>query len=160
LSNLFNAATLDVYDTENMTNSEGTFALTFTGSAPAHARTRDGNLILGAVLYPYTLSDLYTSTPNRRYPLSIDRNEGIIDIVRYKIPDGYRVKDTPESFSAKTPEAMYEVDYRISGSEIVIERRLFIEQAVVEVKNYKKFAGFCAAVDRFEKKEIVLEPVR
>jgi hypothetical protein len=159
LSNLFNAATLDSYEMENLTNSEGTFALAFTGSAPAHARTRNGGLILGAVLYPYTLSDLYTSSPNRRYPLSIDRNEGIIDIARYEIPDGYQIKDIPDSFSVKTPEAMYEVKYEISENEIAIERRFFIEQTVIEVKSYKKFADFCAAVDRFEKEEILLEPI-
>ncbi|MCP4229802.1 MAG: tetratricopeptide repeat protein [bacterium] len=158
LSNLFDAATLDEYDTENLDDSEGTFAITFVGSAPSQARTREGKLILGAVLYPYNLSDLYTSSPTRRYPLSIDRNEGIIDIVSYKLPEGYRVEEIPKSFSLKTPEAMYEVDYTVDEGEIEIERRLFIEQAVVEVKDYEKFADFCARVDRFEKKEIILEP--
>lgn len=130
--------------------------IAFSVDLPQFAQVQGDTLRFSGCLFPERLTETYASLTTRRHDLV---NHGLWQKERtltLTIPSDYRAVQLPEDIALTTPFGQFHRSYRHEGSDIIYKETLVFQVARVSLSDYPEFRSFCAAVDREQKREVVL----
>jgi tetratricopeptide (TPR) repeat protein len=106
-------------------------------------------------IFPTALAPSFAHAATRETPELVAPSVDIDLQIRWNLPDGSPPPRAPEARNLEGPNgAAADINYRVDGESLVIERRVRIPVMRVAVDRYAAFAEFCRAVDQLEAREI------
>jgi len=160
LSTLFSNAKIDslkVQFGENGTSSaKEHYDIKLENSAPA-----DLNIIYLSPMIGFGIGKNPFVKVERKFPVNFTfpRNETII--VKYKLPENFKVEEIPSNSSFSMPEgtAKFIISYQIAGDELIVVNKLTISNVQYVAENYSSLKVFFDEVIKKQNEKIILRRI-
>jgi cellulose synthase operon protein C len=128
---------------------------TYRIKAPNFAeKNDDGSMLLKSFFGGYELTKTYASLSERKYDLVLDFPWVGTKTMKYKLPNGYKVTETPENFHQDAPFASCDITYEKGEQGIAISMKLVIKTDRIPVAQYQEFRKFCELLDEKQNEKI------
>jgi hypothetical protein len=150
-------AKLDSYNVENINDLDRPVVLSYNFHGPEYL-TISGNLrIMPQLAF---IDSSLVSKPDRKYPIDLgvlDMRENLSEI---ELPDGFEVKNMPDSLTKDSPWVIFKVEYRKNKNKITFKQIIESKKTDVTQEEYAQFKSFIEELARAIKQRVVLEKVR
>lgn len=124
-------------------------------TAQQFAQRRGRELVVRSTLEPTPLTQL-ARNPDRTHPLLLGAPNSQTYSLVYRLPPGYAPVELPPPTELEEAFGSFRLDCSFDGSELRIQRMLSTSTNRIEPSDYPRFREFCAAVDRADRRVIVL----
>jgi tetratricopeptide (TPR) repeat protein len=99
-----------------------------------------------------------TAAPERETPLVLGAPESARQVIRYRLPDGYKPVGLPEPVALDAPFGRYALTWRMDGQDIVVERTRSLSVPRIEAQEYPGFREFAAQADAADARTVLVRP--
>lgn len=124
-------------------------------SAASFANRLNRLLVIRPVLLRTQQFPLFTRT-ERASPVLFDMKSVREDIVRIRLPQGFRVDEIPANAEIKSGFGEFHLTYQVSGDVITVHRRLAITSQLVAASEYAEVKNFFDKVSVASQTSVVL----
>ncbi len=144
-------AKLDAADTFD----KGELDVHFDFTAPRYAQLMQGRMLVfkPAIVEPYHAFPLQAE--KRVHPLVLD-SQAYHKEVHVKLPDGFKVDETPDATSFHSSFGTYSSECKVTGDEVVFTEDLNITATTLPAEQYKEARDFFGHVVGAEREPMVL----
>ncbi len=120
--------------------------------------TRQGNgLTLRGAFDAQPLQAL-TAAPDRETPLVLGAPESARQVLRYRLPAGFKPVALPEPVALEAPFGRYALTWRLDGQDLVVERTRSLDVPRIEAQEYPGFREFAAQADAADARTVLIRP--
>jgi hypothetical protein len=95
------------------------------------------------------------SEASREYPILIQPRH-TTDIIRVKLPDGFKVDDLPDAVNLETSFGIYSASFEVAGGMLVMSRNLSLPSAIIPATKYADVRSFFLKISAAEQAPVVL----
>lgn len=130
--------------------------LSVLAKMPELGRRADGTWALPSTWDTENLQAM-ASDSERRTPVLLGVPRGGREVVRFKVPPGWRAADLPQNVSQQAPFGRFAMQWRRDGSDVVVERELAFTAPRVAVADYAALRSFVTAVKAADSQLVLLQ---
>ncbi len=133
----------------------GSFDLDVEFSANSYAQIMQGKLMVFKPAIVGRLERLSFTEGKRMQPYMIDATY-YSETVRFKLPQGFSVDETPDAVKLDTDFGKYEVKYEVKGDQLIFTRSLKLTRSSIPADKYDSIRKFFGSVRSAEQSQVVL----
>ena len=130
------------------------FVSRFTVAINSLARSVGGKLVLPFV--PATPFYKYIDNDEMQKFYSVKRGMTIADVIEVDLPDNYWVYNLPQPEKVITPYGSYTLEAEVDGDKLKLKRTMIFFKGEYKNERYDGFKTFFQAIEKVEKKKLVL----
>jgi Domain of Unknown Function with PDB structure (DUF3857) len=134
--------------------------LSFHCTAPQFINRQNGTVEMDQLAPALGLAALYTKTPQRKFPLSIDSLFFENTVFHLHLPAGIEVRSLPADFAGKSEFGEYTLRFVRLPGQVDIHRAFRIPVQVVPPEKYAAFVNFAGQIDEAERQRISLDVMK
>jgi transglutaminase-like putative cysteine protease len=134
---------------------EDNFTLRAEFQGPRYAQLMNNRLMVFKPAIVNRRSGFSFSETSRKYPVVI-RAQGFTDIVRVKLPEGFKVDELPDAVKIETSFGNYSSSFELTNGLLVFTRNLSMRLAVIPADRYPEVRSFFQRVSAAEQAPVVL----
>ena len=143
------------FEFSNLKDLEKDVWYSYKVKAPNYAtKNDDGSLSFKSFFAGYGLTNNYANLSERKYDLVVDFPWTGTKTVKYKLPEGYWIVETPEDFRRESDFAFCEITYKRSEEGITVAVKFIMKVDRITVEQYQNFREFCQLVDEKQNEKI------
>ncbi len=150
-----------VVDDVNLTEDlpRGQFELRTDFHHNSLAQTQGNDLTVSFPLRKTPLLEAFGSLPSRKTPVMVHAPQCDVNTLNLNVPEGYRWDVKPLKFHEESIYGSYDLTLTVkSERDLVLERNVFLDAAMVQPSDYPKFLAFLKAMASHE--EFTLKAVK
>jgi len=160
LSSNFRAAELKNFEVKALDRINEPLQITYAFRVNNYARIEDKNLVLDQGLYLINAATTYVRVPERKIPMQINSNINHDYRVELILPEGFAVKEHPGRLHLQGAFGAYTSGYDEENGRLVYTKKFDFPLQKITPLRYAEFKDFCVAIDDFEKKDLIISPVK
>src|SRR5262249_19205412 len=120
---------------------EDEFALQAEFQSAGYAQLMNNRLMVFKPAVVNRRSDLSFTEPARKYSIVI-RSRYATDIVRVKLPEGFKVDDMPDAVKIETAFGSYTTSFEVANGFLVVTRNLVMPSSLLPADRYAEVRSF------------------
>ncbi|MGA0870719.1 MAG: hypothetical protein ACO3UM_17455, partial [Planctomycetota bacterium] len=91
-------------------------------------------------------------------PLVLGAPESARQVLRYRLPAGFKPVALPEPVALEAPFGRYALTWRLDGQDLVVERTRSLDVPRIEAQVYPGFREFAAKADAADARTVLIRP--
>jgi hypothetical protein len=148
-------ADMTVTKEPDWTSVDTPFVVTYRVSTPLLI-SGGKRLLLPTNLFEFNRPATFTHN-ERQFPVSLDYPNRVFDDIRIKLPDNLQVENLPPNENERVQYAMYKVERKQDGNELVITRDLAINSYLFGSTQYTTLKAFYDKVNQSDQQQALLK---
>ncbi len=130
-----NKCFVDQYDIEHLDDLEQPIEITYNLRIEDYYRTIGNKVYINLNLEKNLVNDIIEDT--RKLPIENEFKYVHENIAVLEIPEGYEVKNLPESVIYNNKVFGFDLSYQLQGNKIILTRKLFVDYLILETEDFK-----------------------
>jgi hypothetical protein len=148
-------ADVKLTDVQGWETADQPLVARFSVEIPGYASTAGKRLLVPSYLFQLKHKDAF-SHADRKYPVYFPFTFAELDAINIKFPDGYGVEGNPSNQTADLPYTHYQFSSKLNGTQLEIQRALFVNGLFFDVNKYSEVKDFFGKVQAGDEQQAVL----
>jgi hypothetical protein len=136
-------------------SQQGKFSLSVQFAAPHYGQLMQDRLLVFKPAIVSRRESFSLTAPTRKHPIVL-RSSAYSETVRFKIPEGFEVDETPDPVKLRAPFGNYETSYAAKDGQLLFTRKLLVRGATLQPSDYSAVRDFFLRIGAAEQAPVVL----
>jgi tetratricopeptide (TPR) repeat protein/transglutaminase-like putative cysteine protease len=156
LSDVFTGVSVARAEFTDLADLEAPVEYRYVATVPRYGKLEEGVLSIPVALFRHEVAGTYAKLAERRTTLTITHPWSTQNVIRYRLPEGARVVELPESVTIDTEHIRLEQLVRKTEDGFETDDTVTMKSKQIQVEDYAEFREGCLAIDRALARKVVI----
>ncbi len=160
LSGYFASPTLESYSLPELETRGQPLRVDLEGTMKQYLTKQGDRFVASFGLPASNMTGRFVHRPTREFDLVLKTRDDNVDRYEIELGDAFEVAKLPDDHVVVSGLGTYSLTWRQRGDRIVVKREVHLQPARYSPAEYKRFVGWCQAIDDAEQRKLELRKIR
>lgn len=160
VSSNFRAANLTQFDFKSLHEIDQPLVIGYSFEAANYSRVKEQELVLDQGFYLTNAATSYAQVNQRKIPMQLNSNSHFKYRVELTLPAEHTMLEYPGRLDLVNDFGTYISAYELEDSRLIYTKKFILPLQQVSPERYDEFKKFCAAIDEFERKDLIIRKTK